>query len=962
MIGLHTRRLNTKAQCYFRKIKGLIVLLFSIYYIYGTASVHGSTNIFERLWPQPIQIETSKNQFILDAQVVIQTTEREAAVADKLQKLLKNGTGIVLTIHQGADKSSTVRKIRLKIGSLSTAPQNTEGYVLRVGVEGVTIASESEAGLLYGAQTFAQLAGDGARDGQAALQTCIINDQPALQFRGTMLNLRYIDATNPEEIRSLYRLLDALAALKLNVVILEFGDNMKYSRQVFPAVSARAFTKAQVAELVKYARGRAIEVIPYLQVPSHVVWILSNPRNKELLEDPLATGWNINMCLSNRKTLPFLKDIIDETIEDIHPKQFFISMDEINVGPFRQCEQCRAQEPSRLLLTFVNEVHDIVVQQNVKMILPHDTFLPPPTVEKPHPYYREDKTEGWKVIDQLPKDIIICYWDYDVFNTLSKQRYDYFSKRGFKILGFNFVKPDGIRTLAKGLADEGALGMIATHWYYGGKWSEYDKISPESWAAIALTAQYGWNPKRPELTELSNDDLVYRLASAMPSERRLISERVSNPVPLDRSINRRVTAASGLWPEWETKASVGAILDVSTIQCGDVKYQLNKTNKGIGAIVLAGHPGDGLSDVPVTIEVNRHADSVAFLHVCNIPINYDGYNGYAGSGKKPVIGTYVIKYGDGSVREEYIKYRWNITDWNSAYGVFDGRIAAVGKTVDGSRALIISHEWNNPFPGKVIQEIIFSTKIKDGLSPALLALSLLGGKASEKELPLKEPLNKSSNELPQQAQIKATNLTNSKVAEKDVLLEGFEYESSNELSRHVQIEDSNLTSPVTWKINKEVYIQGKSSLELIIPGGETKTPRTQRVIVDVDLPVDGPVLKAKQLTFWVRCAEPSSFGKDGLYFGIYLIEPVEDGKTGGYRVAYKGVQAESEWRKIVMDVDSMTEERPLKSGKVDKLRISFWLDPNRIAPNRVYLDDVSWRSESWRYQFDIRKVWYEWKW
>ena len=149
-------------------------------------------------------------------------------------------------------------------------PLKGDGFVLTVGIQGITVASRTAAGLFYGAQTLRNLIRNA---GRPELKCCRITDWPDLNIRGYSLNLRGIPVSKMPYIK---QTLDALAAMRINRVMVGLGEAFPYKVNPF---TKRKFTYSveTLREIVEFARARHIEVVPTLQVWSHAEWMTYHP-------------------------------------------------------------------------------------------------------------------------------------------------------------------------------------------------------------------------------------------------------------------------------------------------------------------------------------------------------------------------------------------------------------------------------------------------------------------------------------------------------------------------------------------------------------------------------------------------------------------------------------------------------------------------------------------------------------
>lgn len=153
--------------------------------------------------------------------------------------------------------------LTLKISDATDLPESREGYILEIGNINATITARDAAGIFYGCQTLSQLLQD-AKDQNINVPACRITDHPDIDYRAVHLDLKH----HLDSMSYYYRLIDRLAALKVNAMIIEFEDKLKYIGAPVVAAS-HAIPIEDFASLSNYAKERNIEISPLIQGLGH---------------------------------------------------------------------------------------------------------------------------------------------------------------------------------------------------------------------------------------------------------------------------------------------------------------------------------------------------------------------------------------------------------------------------------------------------------------------------------------------------------------------------------------------------------------------------------------------------------------------------------------------------------------------------------------------------------------------
>jgi hypothetical protein len=221
-------------------------------------------------------------------------------------------------------------------------PPPPQGYRLTLAAEGVEVAAGGQAGLFYGAATLAQLlAGDG-RVGRLPAGT--ITDWPEYPLRIVHWDTKH-HQDRPETLR---RLVDQAARLKFNAVAFELEDKFAYPSH--PAIGQpRAFTPDQLRELTEYALARHVQIIPDVQAPAHMAYVLKHDQYAHLRCD----GSNYQVCMAE----PAARELIFQMYADLIDatpgvEYFLISTDEVYYAGI--CEKDRPYNPENRSQTWVD--------------------------------------------------------------------------------------------------------------------------------------------------------------------------------------------------------------------------------------------------------------------------------------------------------------------------------------------------------------------------------------------------------------------------------------------------------------------------------------------------------------------------------------------------------------------------------------------------------------------------------
>ena len=366
----------------------------------------------------------------------------------------------------GAEAKVTTAKTKLARGD------NPEGYAVKITATKVVIAAPALAGVRYATYTLRQLAEPerGVRVAAGYLLPCVqIEDAPVSRFRGVHLCWFPRPETETFEIERSIRL---AAYYKFNYVVLESWGVIRFQSHPEFGWTERPVEPGEIKRLVRLARDLGVTMIPQFNIFGHASASRSCTGKHALLDfhpefaslfEPDGWCW----CLSNPETRAFLTDIVRE-LDDLydHPPFFHLGCDEARGAA--SCALCRRADYPKLLLDHLTYFNGILKERNARPMIWHDMFLDARD-ERWAGYIVCGKKEYADLLKKLPKDFVICDWQYGYPSKDGKEpewpTTRYFVKSGFDTLVCPWLDTAGTLSLGKLVAEIGNAGMLMTTWH-----------------------------------------------------------------------------------------------------------------------------------------------------------------------------------------------------------------------------------------------------------------------------------------------------------------------------------------------------------------------------------------------------------------------------------------------------------------------------------------------------------------
>jgi hypothetical protein len=433
-------------------------------------------------------------------------------------------------------KSAGTGTLTLILDKTITSVPSDEGYIMTVSQDRVEIISKSEAGLFYGCQSLEQLLED-ARDFKKPVPSCKITDYPVLSYRAVHFDVKH----HLDHMNYYYESINRLARYKINAIVFEFEDKLRYQRQ--PLVGApQSISIDEMAALTQYARERHIEITPLVQGLGHATFILKHQEYANLRELP----WNTwAFCPLNEGTYQVLFDLYRDAIEATPGSKYLhIGGDEIgNIGLCPRCKPMADKEGMlSLSLYWLKRVCEFAKENSRIPVFWDDmplkeggvyesTWSDEVTSEEAAKSWKEGTPKLDKLLEDFPKNCVYMRWNYSMARQPGNiKALEWYQSRGLQAMIATATNGEGgmlfqpeerdkgiassgispIKSFIQLAAEKNISGMLCTAW---------DDKSPHMenyWRGFIASAEYSWSPNGRTLEEYDNAWLQREFGISMP--------------------------------------------------------------------------------------------------------------------------------------------------------------------------------------------------------------------------------------------------------------------------------------------------------------------------------------------------------------------------------------------------------------------------------------------------------------
>ena len=356
--------------------------------------------------PQPESVEFADGFFNLSATTKIYLPKKYVSdLKPYVLEKMKSDTGLDLSVATGRAKSNYIQFQISKDKSIAE-----EGYILKVSSSGIRISAKDYSGFFNGFQTLRQTF-PLEKSSTVAIPTMEIKDNPRFAWRGLMLDV----SRHFQSKEFILKQIDVLSSYKINKFHWHLTDDQGWRIEIdaYPNLTKKGawraeregitwwerkaalaeepktvggfYTKADIKEVIAYAKIRNVEVIPEIDVPGHSKALIAS--YPELFcYDTVPDGVNFEVavggkapdnavCAGKETSYDFLQTVIKE-VADLFPSNYLhIGGDECNKKNWKKCPYCQGKmednnlaDEEELQSYFIQRLHKMVKAEGKTMI------------------------------------------------------------------------------------------------------------------------------------------------------------------------------------------------------------------------------------------------------------------------------------------------------------------------------------------------------------------------------------------------------------------------------------------------------------------------------------------------------------------------------------------------------------------------------------------------------------------
>lgn len=330
------------------------------------------------LIPLPQKMECREGAFKLQPKTPVRTDAAARETGSYLAERLGKATGYSLKV--GTSTKPQPIKGAILLTTKDAKPElGTEGYELTATPDSIVVRASKSAGLFYGVQTLLQLLPPEVFAAKPATNInwqvpCVqIEDQPRFKWRGLLLDVARHFFTKQE----VKQLLDEMAMQKINTLQMHLTDDQGWRIEIkkYPRLTEIGawrkdagfgldpkasmtygpdgryggyYTQDDIREIVAYARGRHITVVPEIEMPGHASAALSAFPELSCNGGPYTPNAQGGVfagvyCAGKDETFEFLQNVLVEVRQLFPCAYIHIGGDEVRKDNWKKCPRCQAR-------------------------------------------------------------------------------------------------------------------------------------------------------------------------------------------------------------------------------------------------------------------------------------------------------------------------------------------------------------------------------------------------------------------------------------------------------------------------------------------------------------------------------------------------------------------------------------------------------------------------------------------
>lgn len=231
---------------------------------------------------------------------------------------------------------------------------------------------------------------------------CALQENPEHQWLSYMADVSRGGAMSVECVKKMIRW---LAAMGFNDMMLYMEDMFEVPEYPYFGYQRGRYSKAELKELVAYGKRFGITLTPCIQTLGHLRMPLMWPAFHDVKDSSEV------LYVGKDETYQFIEALFKTVCECFETRRVNIGMDEAHtLGMGRRLQKEGYVKKPELMTMHLKRVGQLCEKYGLQPLIWSDMFFRPHT--KGNGYYSTDVDVPQEVIDGVPENFTLVYWDY----------------------------------------------------------------------------------------------------------------------------------------------------------------------------------------------------------------------------------------------------------------------------------------------------------------------------------------------------------------------------------------------------------------------------------------------------------------------------------------------------------------------------------------------------------------------
>jgi len=206
------------------------------------------------------------------------------------------------------------------------------------------------------------------------------------------------------KVESIKKFIDLLSAFGYNMLQLYTEDTYEIAEEPYFGYMRGRYTADEIKEIDRYARSKGIELVPCIQTLAHLNAITRWAEYHPIID------CNDILLAEDERTYLLIDRMFNALSKNFTSRRVNIGMDEAHmVGLGKYLERNGYKNRFDILLKHLKKVCEIATKYGFKPMMWSDMFF---RLLNNGEYYATNKDFNKDVIDAVPKEVELIYWDY----------------------------------------------------------------------------------------------------------------------------------------------------------------------------------------------------------------------------------------------------------------------------------------------------------------------------------------------------------------------------------------------------------------------------------------------------------------------------------------------------------------------------------------------------------------------